>query len=157
MNPLNLMKTNTTKFMLAMIFNDDITYTDILKDHFINSFVSDFYRPENDGTLLVVKSIDEAPRGTINNPIVSYQNDDDFVFAYEIPDKYLDDYAMIVSGDWNNVSDEYKQKLLKFWECDQESMMYLILYVDSKLRERFNYNALKEIYAVVDKNHYSLE
>jgi hypothetical protein len=137
--------------MLPMIFNDDITYTNILKDHFIDSFISDFYRPEHDGQLLVVKSINDVPRGTINAPTAQYKNDEDFVFVYDIPDKYKDDYAYILSNSIEHISEEYRQKLLKFWECNEESLLHVLLYTDTKLRKVYGFDIFKELYKIVSK------
>jgi len=155
MNPLSLNKSNTTKFMLAMIFNDEATYNDILHDDFIDSYISDFYRPENDGCIMVVKTTEDAPRGTINDPIKKYQNDDDWVFVYEIPDERMDDYAYIVAQDYYSLSAKYKAKLLHFWECDSDCVLNDVLNVLSVMGKVYAFNILKEMYKVTPRDLYN--
>lgn len=150
MDPLNLNKTNTTRFMLAMIFNDDVTYNDILSDHYINSYTSDYYEPENDGYIIIVKSINEEPRRTINNPIRSYQRDTNFIFVYEIPDKYKDDYAYIITGNLTLISPEYKKRLLNFWGEDTiDSDLIDLLTKDKTSNSKiYKYDLYEEMYRV---------
>ena len=148
MNPLNLSKTNTTRFMLAMIFNDDVTYNNIVKENFQDSYTSDFYEPENDGYILLVKTNDEQPRGTIHDPIKSYQRDSHFIFVYEIPDKYKTDYFRILTGNFGELSNDYKTKLLNFWCNDQETSLYYLLNSDTNLRKIYSYDLYGEMYRV---------
>jgi hypothetical protein len=154
MNPLNLIRTNTTRFILAMLFNDDVTYTDILKNNFIDSYISDFYRPEYNGYLLTVNSVNKELSGTVSSAIKSYKNDTDYVFVYEIPEKYRDDYNVIRKGQYGRISDEYKLKLLKFWECDDETKLEEnftfgnLLYNDDRLKRVYVYIPFDEMYKI---------
>jgi len=139
--------------MLAMIFNDDIKYNNILNDDFIDTYTSDYYEPENDGYIIVVKSINEEPYGTMNNPIRTYQRDEDFVFVYEIPDQYKTDYFCILKGDFDSISWEYKNKLLYFWdeindEDEEDSLEEILFTKNLRLKKIYNYVKPREVYRV---------
>jgi hypothetical protein len=155
MDPLNLKKTNTTKFILPMIFNDETTYNDILKNHYLDSYTSDYYEPENDGCLLIVKTIDEEPSNTINKPIRKYKRDGTFVFVYEIPDKFKEDFAYILIGSFNDISEEYRQKLLLFWDEDVNSGLSNIITKNYTRKGLYKYDIFEEMYRV--RKEYSEE
>lgn len=152
MNPLNLKKTNTTRFLLAMIFNDDVIYNEILTDIYLNSYTYDFYVPENDGYLIVVSSTKEEPKNTITKPIRSYQRNSKYIFVYDIPTQYKKDYNILINGNFKNVSAEYKSKLLRFWNEPDDSELYELLKYISKSTEIYKYNKFEEVYRISDDN-----
>jgi hypothetical protein len=149
MDPLNLRKTNTTKFILAMIFNNETKHTDILENNFIDSYTYDFYEPENDGYIIVVKSTNDTPSETINKPIREYPRGKHYLFVYEVPDQYLDDHVKILNGEYENLSSEYKLKLINFWDEDWnvKSEFIKLLVVHDRVKSKvFKFNPFEEIY-----------
>ena len=144
MNLLNLRKTNTTRFILAMLFEDNVKIHHILNDNFIDSYISDFYEPKYDGYVLIVKSINEKPKNTIIEPIANYKRDEHFVFIYNIPEKYNRDLACILNGKLDSISHEYKDRLLSFWDELQDNDTE-----DESYKTRvYKYNKFNEIYRV---------
>ena len=149
MEPLNINKTYTTIFMLAALFNNDTTYNNILQDDFIDSHISDFYRPEHDGCILIVKSKNTIPKNTITPLITKYKNDTDYVFVYDIPNKFKDDYTKIMNGDFINISKDYKERLLEFWESDNTTKLYdLLINAPKKLAKIHTPELFREIYRI---------
>jgi hypothetical protein len=149
MNPLNLSKTNTTKFIMAMLFNDTVKYNDILENHFIDSYTYDFYEPENDNNIIIVKNDDEPPIKTITPPIKQYNRGKNFIFVYEIPKQYQNEHNLILKGDYTNLSPDYKLKLINFWDEDwnDRSEYTKLLIATHKIHSNiFRFNPFEEIY-----------
>ena len=123
MNPLNLSKTHTTKFILAMGFDENTKYDKILTSEFKDSYIAIFDDPDHDDKITLV----------YEEPI----NEIEFFDTYDIPDKWADDYVKILDGKYSELSEEYKQHLLKFWDLDSKSSLYSVLYKDkSAVRNR---------------------
>lgn len=129
MNPLGLGKNKTTVFILPMAFEDK-KHSDILTDDFVNAYIADFDEPIFDDRLTLVYK-DEIER-------------------YEIPDKFLGDYFKIIAGAYNDVSEEYKQHLLSFWECDVKSRLYEVIYGKDKIAKQLipPFELTEEIYNI---------
>lgn len=124
MNPLELNKNVSTIFILPMVF-EDLKYDQIVTKDFKNAYVADFSRPEfDDDLILVFKEISSIQR----DAKATYEVKGDIVEVYEIPDKYLAEYFKIYAGQYSEISEELKQIILKFWDEDEESLLYKILY-----------------------------
>ena len=130
---MNLMYTNTTKFIIPMLFSDS-NYTEVLNKYFIDSYSFDYYEPNYDNKIIIVKENNEAPR-TDHSPISMYKRQNQYCFVYDIPDEFKDDYDYIVKGRYNLISEECRDRILKFWD---EIDIFTI-----------KYNFIREVYRVV--------
>jgi hypothetical protein len=151
MNPLSLMKTNTTRFLLPFIFNDEVTCSQIFKDIYVDSYTSDFYRPEHDGKIIIVKTINELPYDTINKPIQSYQRGTNYIFVYDTPDWWRDDVAFIMNSNYDLISEEANYKLMHFWE-NSDALETLLSPIPNIDKQIYKYNKFEEMYRVREDN-----
>lgn len=127
MNPIFLDKNNTTKFILPMIFDDDVKYNEILTKDFINAYIADFDKPEYDDHILIAckegkTSYDELPK-----PTHQYNKNNLTVFVYDIPENHAEDYFTLIAGMYSLLSESYKQRLLDFWNQEKGSDLDKIL------------------------------
>ena len=137
---LYLINNITTSFVLPMIFKDEVKYTSEFFNGFFHSYTGDFYISENDYKLLIVKSNDEIPKGTITKPVLSYRRNKHYVFVYEIPLAFENNFSLIRENKYFELDKLYKDKLLNFWSCNEKSILYKVLFLDPTLNQFFNYN-----------------
>ena len=133
MDPRNLVCTNTTRFIIPMLFEDS-NHINILDNNFVDSYSFDYYEPNHDNKIIIVRSDDELPRTTYK-PIETYKRQNQYCFVYEIPDKFKKDYEYITKGEYEGVSLDYFRLFYNFWEDDFKF-------------PTTNYNPIREIYRV---------
>jgi len=122
MNPLNLSKTHTTKFILPMAFDENIKYDKVLQD-ILDTYIAIYDQPEHDDKIIILKDGDGIENQTFD--------------IHEVPDKWADDYVKILAGKYSELSEEYKQHLMNFWEVTPKDYLHSVLYKDkSALRNR---------------------
>jgi len=98
-----------------MAFEKGTKYDKIINEDFDNAYLAIFDQPEYDDSINIHLNID--------------------VFEhYTIPEKWADDYVKILQGEYSELSKEYKQHLLDFWNNDETSLLYAVLH---SLKERF--------------------
>lgn len=125
MNPIKIRSTITTKFIMPMLFSKDESYKNILSNTFINAYLADFDKPEYDDHILLVFEEDSEVPGGFK---AAYIEGDNVVYAYDIPEEWSEDYFTIMVGAYSEISNAYKQHLLNFWQEDESSDLYKILY-----------------------------
>ena len=134
MSVLQKYYTTTTKFILPILFNDNITYKDVLTKVFNDSYIADMKRPEYDDKILLVFYLelfkdDEIYNEKVNKlilknieakQITSYIDGDYFVYVYDIPEQFIEDYFKVIDSKYNETSKDYYNKLMIFWEYDKK-------------------------------------
>jgi hypothetical protein len=145
MNPLTLKSNNTTRFILPMLYFKGLKYTNILNDYFTKAYIADIDHPENDGKLAVKYMTHDSIPKELGDNIYYDEYDSSFIAVIEIPDKYLDDYYKILAGQYSSLSEEYKKTILSFWEEDNTSTLYGVLYKVKNLVRKMLLAALDTI------------
>jgi len=158
MNPLTLNKTATTKFILPMLFKD-VKFNKVLIEGFRNAYVADFDKPEFDDHILIVFKDELCEFDTIfaefqKDLVDTYMSNKDFIHVFKIPEGMESDYYEVIAGNYSAISDTYKKQLLNFWDKDDNSDLYKVLYkriedVKNKLYELehdVDYDRLTELY-----------
>lgn len=124
-NILNM--TSTTHFLLPLLFADDIKYHQIINENFKSAYIADFVRKQYDDKILLV--YDDY---LINIPSIcridSYKDDNRTILVYQLPDEFVEDYGKFLIGNFRDLSDKAKQKILNFWEEGKKTMLYRTLY-----------------------------
>ena len=132
MDPLRLKVNLTTTFMLPILCDKNLKHSDILTDTFINTYIADLNKPEQDDKLIVrYATITDLPIWT--TPYAIYTEDSDVVIGnvmvpYEVPESLVDEYGKFLTGDYSKFSDKYKEQILKFWEANEDTLLYGIIY-----------------------------
>jgi len=128
MNPLKLNKTATTKFILPMLFESTtVKYNKVLSTCFINAYVADFDKPEWDDHIIVART--QARDECLGAGLIDvYESDKDTLYIHTIPEGREPDYYEIIAGNYSAISEEYKKQVLNFWDKDDESDLYKVLY-----------------------------
>lgn len=136
MSVLQKYYTTTTKFILPILFNDNITYKDVLTKVFNDSYIADMKRPEYDDKILVVfhydefkkKAVDLYLKEIITTMVDSYIDNNYYVCVYDIPEEYKEDYYKILDSKYNETSSNYYDKVMKFWQNDDKLNQILKAY-----------------------------
>ena len=159
MNPLMLNKTHTTKFVLPMVFEDYVKYDKILTEDFENAYIADMENPDSDNSIVLVHNNKMIQKLISNKPKDVYQStpiEDNLYYdieIYDVPEEWVEDYYQFMSGSYTNFSEKYKQKLLYFWDKDEDSELYKILHriypdnrIELELEKDIDFDALDEFY-----------
>ena len=67
-------------------------------------------------------------RPSEREPITEYRYDEGYVFVYSLPTKYEEDYLKFLIGDYSKFSDDVKQKIVNFWQVDNNTLLWGVLY-----------------------------
>lgn len=136
MDPLLIKTTHSTKFLLPLFVNENVTYKDIMT-FLVNGYIGDSRMPEYDGMFVIALNANVCYGDNFMQyfspdfmDFVVAKNDDDiydYLIIYEIPDDYQEDYMHFLSGKYHLLSNKAKEKILKFWNVDETSLLYLIL------------------------------
>jgi hypothetical protein len=129
MDPLQLKVNLTTAFMLPILLNKGLKHSDILTDTFINAYMADLSKPEKDNSLIIrYATITDLPEWVEGQ--FAYVDDDTahIMVTENIPDNLTEDYHKFLIGDYSKFSEEYKKQVLEFWEADEDTFMYGVLY-----------------------------
>ena len=154
MNPLSLSKTHTTKFILPMAFDENTIYNKVLTENFIDTYIAVYDKPEYDNNIIIRINPNYGfigDEGFKDN----YLDDTCMHYIYEIPDHWADDYVKILAGKYSELSEEYKQHLLKFWDEDSQGKLHQVLYKDKnamktrelEIEENIDFSKLDELYS----------
>ena len=111
-----------------MIYDNNAKYNEIVEESFVNSYISDYELPEWDDKILIIKSKKGIPKNIITSCIAEYKVNDSFVYVYNIPEEYEKNYYLIVNNKQLLLDENYKSKLLNFWEETFNSLLHCALY-----------------------------
>jgi len=114
MNPLELKINKSAIFLLPVVLEKGIKFIDIISEDFENTYVADRNNPENDDKL-----------------IVKYKSHDEYD-TYEWETDEAVNLYVFLAGHYSNFTENAKQKIMAFWEEDDESDLYKILYRESE-------------------------
>ena len=140
MNVLKFTKyTNTTKFILPLLFDEHYKYHELFNNFFINAYIADMANKENDDkihllfadypSLIIQKKLPET--------ITEYQHKDGFVLVYPLASEWEEDYEKIIRGDYSTVSEKAKNRIISFWEEDNTSVIWGVLNKQGKAVQKF--------------------
>ena len=128
MDPLRLKTNLATTFLLPLLHSASLKHNDILTDTFINAYMADLDRPDNDNKLLVrYATIHQLPEWA-DNRLLYEAEDKSIMVTNEIPDKFADDYQKFLTGDYSQFSKEYKDQVLSFWQATEDTLLYGVLH-----------------------------
>jgi len=122
--------TNTTKFILPLLFDINTRYHELLDNFFINAYIADIANKENDDKIHLLFA--DYPSLTLTqkmtDSITEYKYGDGYVLVFPLEDKWEDDYNKLIQGNYSTVSKNTKYRILSFWEEDTESPLYSVLF-----------------------------
>lgn len=141
MNVLKFTKyTNTTKFILPLLFDNNTKYHELTDNFFINAYIADMANKDNDDKihLLFAKYPSLSIQQKLSDPITSYHYKDGFVFVCPLAVEWEDDYNKLITGQYSTISEKAKNRILSFWEEDNTSLLWGVLYKQGNaVREYF--------------------
>jgi hypothetical protein len=149
MNVLKFTKyTNTTKFILPLLFDNNTRYHELLDQFFINAYIADMANKENDDKihLLFADYPSLSLQQKLSDPITEYQYKDGFVLVYSLDLQWEDDYIKIITGEYSAVSEKAKERMLSFWEEDNTSLLWGVLYKKGTVVQEYFAKVLGEDY-----------
>lgn len=130
MDILNFRCTYTTKFILPLLFKERIPHTKVLNENFINAYIADLEKKENDDKIHLLFS--DYPSIALTNllpePVTEYENNRGYVFVYDISEEYHEDYWNFLTGKYSQFSENTKQNIIDFWGVEEDSLLYGVLY-----------------------------
>jgi len=114
--------------MLPVLLGKGIQHHNILTDTFINTYIADRDKPEEDNSLLIRYAMITGLPEWVDN-YSSYMNEDEsFMVTYPIPDEAIKNYSNFLLGDYSKLTDDYKRQVLTFWEASSDTLLYGVLY-----------------------------
>jgi hypothetical protein len=131
--------TNTTKFILPLLFDKDTKYHRLFNNFFINAYIADIANKNNDDKihLLFADYPSLKLQQELTDAISEYQYKDGYVLVYPLAIKWEDDYNKIINGLYSTISNEAKERILSFWEEDNTSLMWGILYKEGNAVRKY--------------------
>ena len=133
MDIINNKKSKSTIFILPLLY-PGIQFTDVLTDNFINCFISDI-RYQDLG----------------NGLVIEFDND---IVRFSIPKDIYKDYKKILQSKYSKISDESKEQILYFWNLDETSYLYSVLYKTNKILDYWSTKTEKQIHASSEKEYW---
>lgn len=132
MDILGYNKTLATSFIMPLLFKDK-KFTEIISDFdsFVNAYIADFDKPELDNKIILVfntkqKQLPESNQ--INHYTKKLKDDEVFVYVYEIPEDLSENYTYWLMGKYSQFTKEAKDRILNFWDCGENTLLYGVLY-----------------------------
>lgn len=131
--------TNTTKFILPFLFDENTRYQELFDNLFVNAYIADMANKDNDDEIHLVFADYPSLKLTqkIANPFTEYEYKDGYVLVYSLDNKWIDDYNKIILGKYSTISVEAKYRILSFWEEDNKSPLYSVLFKEGKAVRKF--------------------
>lgn len=131
MNVLRFTKyTNTTKFILPLLFEFNTNYHELLQNFFINAYIADMANKDNDDKIHLLFA--DYPSLTLtqklSDPVTEYRYKDGFVLVYDLPIEWEEDYNKLITGQYSTISEKAKNVILSFWDEDDTSLLWGVLY-----------------------------
>jgi len=133
MDIIDIKKSKSTIFILPLLY-PEIKYTDVLFEHFINCFISDVNSPLPDKSLII--------------------EFDDNICRFRLPEEILEEYYKILHSQYSKLSNESKKNILYFWQVEEDSYLYSILYKTQKILDYWATKSGKEIFPSDSKEYW---
>ena len=140
MNVLKFTKyTNTTKFILPLLFDEKARYHEIFNNFFINAYIADMANKETDDRihLLFADYPSLKIQQTLPDTITEYEYKDGFVLIYPLALEWEEDYEKLIRGEYSTISEKAKNRILSFWEEDNTTLMWGVLYKEGKSVQKY--------------------
>lgn len=125
-------KTKTSQFIMPLLFNK--TLSEIITDFnsFEGAYIADFDKPNYDNKIILVfnkrqKNLPELNRVDKYTKTIK-DSKEHFIYVYDLPTEFEDDYASFLIGRYSHLSEQAKQKILTFWNADDTTLLYGVLY-----------------------------
>ena len=114
MNPLELKINKSAIFLLPIVLEKGVKFIDIISEDFDNTYIADRNKPDNDDKF-----------------IVKYKSHEEYdIYEWDI-DEAVNLYVFL-AGHYSNFTQTAKEKIMTFWEENNESELYKILYRESE-------------------------
>jgi hypothetical protein len=127
MDIINNERSKTTIFILPLLYLD-YKFTEIITKNFSNCYIC-------------------------NEDKVIIKYDNNIVEIY-ISDELINDYKKIIRSKYSKISDKSKQRILNFWNEDETSYLYSILYKTIKILNYWQSKTSKKLYQSKDKEYW---
>ena len=126
---------------MPLLFKDK-KYTEIITDfkEFINAFIADFDKPNNDNRIVIVfntKQKDLPETNQIDHYTRNIKDKTLYFYVYDIPNEWADNYTFWLLGKYSQFTESAKQQILYFWEASNRTHLYGVLYRTGKTIKKF--------------------
>lgn len=141
MDILRYNKTQTTQFIIPLLFRDK-QFNELITDFdsLINAYIADFDKPKYDNKVIIAfrdkqKNLPEENRiehytKTIKDEIIHF-------YVYSLPKEFEEDYTLFLLGKYSSFTESAKQKILNFWNSNEDSLLYGALYKTGETIKKF--------------------
>lgn len=150
-------KTLASQFLMPLLF-EDRKFTQIISDFnsFVNAYIADFDKPENDNKIILVfnkKQKDLPELNQVEHYTKTIKDETLYFYVYEIPAGLDDNYTFWLVGRYSMFSDRAKQIILNFWDADEDTLLYGVLYkTGEKILKFYRDNFNKKLDTVRDNS-----
>ena len=140
-------RTLTSQFLMPLLF-DNKKFTEIITDFdsFVNAYIADFDKPNNDNKIVLVfnaKQKELPETNQVDKYTKTIKDGDLFFYVYNIPKGLEENYTSWLIGRYSLFSDKAKKMILNFWDVGRNSLTYGVLYktgdaIKNFYKEHFN-------------------
>lgn len=139
MDPFKIDINDTTRFLLPLMFPNN-TYSELFSEHLEEAYIGMLDDDTKDDTLILKFKHDLLNDLDLQVFMEEYDNhvvldSTDNLIVYEIPEELEEIYNKFLNGEWSKFPEESKQNIIDFWETDEDSLLYGILYKTEKGQE----------------------
>jgi hypothetical protein len=141
MDILKKNKTSTSQFLMPLLFENK-QFNKIIPDYdtFINAYIADFDKPKHDNRIILVfktKQKDLPELNRIDSYTKKVKDAEVHCYVYDIPDDLSENYTHWLLGKYSLMTDRAKKIILNFWECDNKTLLYGVLYKTGEVVPKF--------------------
>lgn len=117
-----------TKFIIPMVFKANIKHNNLPILSY-KTYLSIIDEPEYDDKIIIVSNI-PINKSLIRDDIYykTILKDGEYLTILTPPPEYEDNIYIIIGGNYSKLSEEYKRRLLYFWDEDKDSKLFGILF-----------------------------
>lgn len=135
-------KTMTSQFIMPLLFKN-IKFNEILPEfnEFVNAYIADFDKPNYDNKVILVfnKKQKQLPDFNMVDKYTKKVKDDEiFAYVYEMSDDLNENYTLWLLGKYSQFTDEAKKIIMTFWQADETTLLYGVLYKDGEPIKKFH-------------------
>ena len=139
--------TNSTRFILPMLGTSVLKDAFFVNNYYINTYIGDQHKKAYDDHILLFYKFEPTKEYVRFEKVIelletysdSYDHDQahSTVYAFEVPERYQEDYNMFINGDYMLFSEAYKKQILSFWGLGGNNIITHILYGSTETGRRW--------------------
>lgn len=131
MDPIKLQHNDTTKFLLPILF-PHITHIELFTEEFEQAYIGKLDDEQFDDTIILKCNESYDLSYIEENCIGKLLSSDETLLVFDLPEDIKEEYEKFLNGEYSQFSERSKKDILNFWDTDEDSLLYTILYPEKR-------------------------